>query len=79
MPLSSFGPGEFAGKTETETRFYITSRPPTAPAIATTTRQHWRVENGLHWVMDMVFRDDDCGIRENNAPTNFTTIELMSA
>ena len=38
-------------------------------------RDHWGIENGLHWVMDMVFRDDECRIRKGNAPANFTTIK----
>ena len=39
---------------------------------------HWGVENGLHWVMDMVFRDDECRIRKDNAPANFTTIKHIA-
>jgi predicted transposase YbfD/YdcC len=35
-------------------------------------RSHWAIENSLHWVMDMIFRDDECRIREH-APANFTT------
>ena len=38
-------------------------------------RSHWAVENSLHWVMDMVFRDDECRIRTEHAPANFTTIK----
>ena len=34
------------------------------------------VENGLHWVMDMNFRDDEC--RTDHAPANFTTIKHMA-
>ena len=41
----------------------------------TVVRGHWGVENGLHWVMDMVFRDDECRIRKNSAPANFTTVK----
>ena len=70
---------EFAGKTEIETRFYITSLTPDAPTIATAIRQHWGVENGLHWVMDMVFRDDECRIRKKNAPANFATVKHMAS
>ena len=41
-------------------------------------RSHWAVENSLHWVMDMVFRDDECRIRTEHAPANFTTIKHMA-
>jgi hypothetical protein len=36
-------------------------------------RAHWAIENSLHWVMDMVFRDDECRVRTDNAPANFAT------
>ena len=41
-------------------------------------RSHWAIENSLHWVMDMVFRDDECRVRTDNAPANFTTIKHMA-
>ena len=41
-------------------------------------RSHWAVENSLHWVMDMVFRDDECRVRTDHAPANFTTIKHMA-
>lgn len=62
-----------------EIRFYVSSLPPDAARIAGAIRQHWGVENGLHWVLDMVFRDDECRIRKQNAPANFTTIKHMAS
>ena len=44
------------GKVEEETRYYISSLPGDAKQIGHAVRSHWGVENGLHWVMDMVFR-----------------------
>lgn len=41
-------------------------------------RDHWAVENGLHWVMDMVFRDDECRLRTDHAPANFTIIKQFA-
>jgi hypothetical protein len=38
----------------------------------------WGTENSLHWVMDMVFRDDECRVRTENAPANFTTLKHMA-
>jgi len=35
--------------------------------------------HSLHWVMDMVFRDDECRVRTANAPANFTTIKHMAS
>ena len=59
------------GKVEEETRYYISSLPGDAKQIGHAVRSHWGVENGLHWVMDMVFRDDECRIRSAHAPANF--------
>ena len=41
-------------------------------------RGHWSVENSLHWVMDMIFRDDECRVRTDHAPANFTTLKHMA-
>jgi predicted transposase YbfD/YdcC len=41
-------------------------------------RGHWTIENSLHWVMDTVFRDDECRVRTANAPENFMTIKHMA-
>lgn len=67
------------GETRCETRFYISSLCIEANPMAAYIRDHWGVENGLHWVMDMVFRDDECRIRKDNAPANFATIKHMAS
>jgi predicted transposase YbfD/YdcC len=69
---------ETGTKIETETRFYIASLNEPADRIASAVRSHWAIENSLHWVMDMVFRDDDCRVREGNAATNFATLRHMA-
>lgn len=63
---------------ETETRFYITSLVLIATLVGPIIRSHWAIENSLHWVMDMVFRDDECRVRTENAPANFTTLKHMA-
>ena len=67
------------GKVEEKTRYYISSLPGDAKQIGHAVRSHWGVENGLHWVMDMVFRDDECRIRSAHAPANFATIKHMAS
>jgi len=69
---------EFNGKIEQETRFYITSLVLVANLLGPIVRSHWAVENSLHWVMDMIFRDDECRIRTDHAPANFTTVKHMA-
>ena len=66
-------------KTERQTRYYIASARADAKALGTAIRSHWGIENGLHWVMDMVFRDDECRIRKKNAPANFATVKHMAS
>jgi predicted transposase YbfD/YdcC len=69
---------EINGKTEQETRFYITSLVMIAALLGPVVRSHWAIENSLHWVMDMMFRDDECRVRTDHAPANFTTIKHMA-
>jgi predicted transposase YbfD/YdcC len=69
---------ELVDKVERETRFYLTSLVWLAHQIGPVIRSHWAIENSLHWVMDMIFRDDECRVRTNHAPANFTTIKHMA-
>ena len=69
---------EFDGKKQRETRFYISSLKADAKRLGSAIRSHWAVENSLHWVMDMVFRDDECRIRKDNAPANFAVIKHIA-
>lgn len=69
---------EINGKIERETRTYITSLVMLAVLLGPIVRGHWAIENSLHWVMHMVFRDDECRVRTNHAPANFTTIKHMA-
>jgi predicted transposase YbfD/YdcC len=69
---------EIGDKIERETRFYITSLVLLASLLGPIVRSHWAVENSLHWVMDMIFRDDECRIRTDHAPANFTTLKHMA-
>jgi predicted transposase YbfD/YdcC len=69
---------EIGDKIERETRFYITSLTWLAYQLGPVIRSHWAIENSLHWVMDMIFRDDECRIRTEHAPANFTTLKHMA-
>ena len=66
------------GKTESETRYYISSLAADAVRQGEAIRGHWGVESH-HWLMDMVFRDDECRIRRDNAPANFATIKHIAS
>src|SRR6202041_1310905 len=66
------------GKIDREMRLYITSLVLLAHQIGPMIRGHWMIENGLHWVLDMVFRDDECRVRTDNAPANLATLKHMA-
>jgi predicted transposase YbfD/YdcC len=66
------------GKTTIEVRYYISSLPNNAQKFGESVRSHWGVENSLHWVLDVGFREDDCRIRKDNAPQNFAILRHIS-
>jgi predicted transposase YbfD/YdcC len=66
------------GKVKAEIRHYLSSarRPP--EALAAAIRNHWRVENGLHWVLDVTFREDASRVRERNAARNLALLRRIA-
>ena len=63
----------------TETRYYITSlRRCTAAFVAESIRQHWQVENNLHWVLDFCFQEDTVRKAYKNAAQNFSRLNRMA-
>ena len=61
-----------------ETRYYLTSLPPDAALLGQVIRAHWRVENCLHWVLDVQFRDDACRVRVGHEARNFATLRHLA-
>lgn len=59
-------------------RYYISSLPADAKQLATSVRAHWGVENGLHWCLDVGFREDDCRVRQGNASENFAVVRHIA-
>jgi predicted transposase YbfD/YdcC len=66
------------GKTKVETGYYISSLTNNAKLLGESVRTHWGIENSLHWVLDVAFREDDCRIRKDNAPQNFAVIRHIA-
>ena len=66
------------GKLTIETHYYITSLTSDARKIAEAVRGHWGIENSLHWVLDIAFREDESRIRKDHAPANFATLRHMA-
>lgn len=66
------------GKTTSEMRYYIGSIENDAKTFARGARGHWAVENNLHWVLDVAFREDESRIRIGNAAENFALLRHIA-
>ncbi|MBU1534518.1 ISAs1 family transposase [Myxococcota bacterium] len=62
------------GEVKRETRHYISSRPLTASEANDAVRNHWLIENRLHWCLDVTFNEDACRIRKGHAAENLVVI-----
>lgn len=65
-------------KTTTEARFYLSSLSSNAEAIAGAIRNHWSIENSLHWTLDVTFGEDESRIRKQNSPENFALLRRLA-
>jgi predicted transposase YbfD/YdcC len=69
---------EIKGEVALEKRYYISSLPAETETIQNAIRQHWGVENKLHWVLDICFNDDQSRIRKGHAPRKIAIIKKNS-
>jgi predicted transposase YbfD/YdcC len=65
---------ESRGATRTETRYFICSRALTPQQAAVAVREHWAIENRLHWVLDVTFADDQSRLRKGHGARNMATV-----
>ena len=66
------------GESSENTRFYISSLDATAKEISEAVRNHWQVENRLHWVLDVIFREDECTSRTGFLAENFSCLRQLA-
>jgi predicted transposase YbfD/YdcC len=66
------------GETTCEDRYFIGSKRTGARAYGRALRGHWRIENCLHWQLDVTFREDDSRIRDRNAAQNFALLRRVA-
>ena len=62
------------GKRSSAVRYYVSSRAMTAQALADAVRSHWAIENSLHWVLDVTFREDAARSRTGHGPANMAVV-----
>jgi predicted transposase YbfD/YdcC len=61
-----------------DTRLFITSLPCDGVVFAQAVRQHWGIENSLHWVLDVSFAEDACRIRKDQGAQNFSVLRHIA-
>ena len=69
---------EHRGKTTVTRHYHISSRALTARNYLEAARAHWSVENGLHWILDVVFDEDRARNRKDHGPENLATLRKLA-
>lgn len=69
---------KMGNKISKENRYYISSLENDAKKIAHAVRSHWGIENNLHWMLDVAFREDHSQVRIKNAAENFSIIRRIA-
>ncbi|WP_103016155.1 ISAs1 family transposase [Salinibacter ruber] len=70
--------GSVSGETATEKRYVISSLPPDAEQLVRASRRHWRIENGLHWRLDVAFGEDDSQVRTGSGAENLGRVRRLA-
>ena len=67
------------GDTETvDDRYFLSSLQGEAEQMLAAVRSHWQVENSLHWVLDIAFREDDSRVRKDHGAQNLATLRHIA-
>ncbi len=61
-----------------EARYYLSSLPSNAAALGDAVRGHWGIENRLHWVLDIAFREDESRVRQGHADQNLALLRRLA-
>ncbi|MFQ5567494.1 MAG: ISAs1 family transposase, partial [Paracoccaceae bacterium] len=69
---------EANGKTTRQSRYYLLSTTLSAERFNSVVREHWGIENRLHWVLDMVMNEDQARNRKDNGPNNLAILRHMA-
>jgi predicted transposase YbfD/YdcC len=64
-------------KTSVSVRYFISDKDISAEEFGKDIRGHWGIENGLHWMLDVNFREDGCRARKDNSPKNLNILRKV--
>ena len=67
-----------SGKVEAEIRYFLSSCRDDPTVLVQAIRRHWTIENGLHWVLDVTFREDDSRVRDRTAARNLAILRKIA-
>ena len=65
-------------KVESEIRYFLSSCPDSPAVLGQAIRSHWAIENSLHWVLDVTFREDDSRVRDRTAARNLALLRKIA-
>src|SRR5262245_20832499 len=72
------GGEQASGAQRTEVRYFLSSLPPIARRLGSVIRGHWGIENGLHWVLDVVFREDERRVYDRTTAENVALLNRLA-
>jgi predicted transposase YbfD/YdcC len=67
-----------SGRIEAEVRYFLSSCSDDPAVLVTAIRRHWSIENNLHWVLDVTFREDDSRVRDRTAARNLAVLRKIA-
>ena len=67
-----------SGKVEAEIRYFLSSCRDDPAVLVQAIRRHWTIENGLHWILDVTFREDDSRVRDRTAARNLAILRKIA-
>ena len=69
---------QMGATTTVETRYFIASLENNAALALSAVRGHWGIENQVHWVLDIAFREDESRVRKEHGPENLTVLRQIA-
>jgi predicted transposase YbfD/YdcC len=69
---------EVKGEVSVKKRYYLSRLPVDVKRMSEASRGHWSIEHGFHWILDVVFREDDCRVRVAEGSENLAIVRRLA-